>query len=213
MLFLSFLLIFFKAVFAHVVQIFSKHKHNNQDCSQRPRLFLKTDPLSVVRRVGGTEPSRAANRTDCQGGREGNGRWGGGDCCSPKGSGEPAGKGGAWGLWPPNLPPDVPVQLLQFRVHEKGRLLGEGRASDGRQGEGEAKRVGEGRAVRTVKGLGNAPQSVGPEITWQGATMGPTCLCKSPSARRLRLRSGLLMLRVNLCRLEREREKKKRRIQ
>lgn len=31
----------------------------------------------MVRLVGGTEPSRAAKRTGCQGGREGKGMWGG----------------------------------------------------------------------------------------------------------------------------------------
>lgn len=47
--------------------------------------------LSVVRRVGVTEPRRAAWRTDRQAGR----REGGGDCCNPKDSGQSVEKGGA----------------------------------------------------------------------------------------------------------------------
>lgn len=160
----------------------------------------------MVRWVGGTELTRAAERTGRQGGREGKV---GGDCCNPKGSGQPVERGGAWGLWLLKLPPDVTVQLLQFRVHVKGRQPKEGRAFEGRQGKGEAERVGEGLVVGTVKGFGRAPSSVGLVITWQGATMGPTCLRKSPSARRLWLRSGLLMLWVHLCGWEREEEKER----
>lgn len=58
--------------------------------SHRERRFLMKD-LSVVRRVGVTEPRRAAWRTDRQAGR----REGGGDCCNPKDSGQSVEKGGA----------------------------------------------------------------------------------------------------------------------
>lgn len=47
----------------------------------KEKLFLKKDPLSVVRWVGGTETRRASKGTDRQGGKEGRGRRGG---CSPK---------------------------------------------------------------------------------------------------------------------------------
>lgn len=101
----------FSVPFAHMKQVFFKHMsikelQSGRDC------FFKKDPLSVVRQRRGTEPRRAANWTDRQGGREGKVGEG---CCSPKHSGEPDERGGAWGLWLLKLPPDVTIQLLQFK--------------------------------------------------------------------------------------------------